>query len=365
MSELRASFETFHAMQDVPNLPRQAFRYKKSLESLQVVGGLINQEQPAQVAAFDQLVKGAASEGGLSVPEDAVGDVTASMEFIGKIVKGIGNILRSNHPKPGEHLGDKGWWTKEYKAAVVQLEDAIKKYYLNDSWLKKQTFVEGNVSGDGISPALTLGDKTYPGVEEALAAQKVVYDSYIPKYQAALDKWWAEIRKHDQEINKDLFNVDDLDERLKKVLKELNALPTPPVMSGLVGKSFDLLGGYVVTFGKDQVVLKEGGQAKAVEMPALDAAGVKKAAQLILNLLAWKSDLNKYFPDVRYGGGVYNDDGEPSREFYDESAYMDDYYNLVDFHAFSDTWLDGLDNDYLIKEKMIAALDRWIDRSIK
>jgi len=365
MSELRASFEAFHAVQDAPGLLQQACRYKKSLESLQVVGGIISQDDPAQVSAFDQLVKGAAVDGGVDVPASTVGDVTASMEFLDKLIKGVGQVLRRNDPKPGEHLGDKAVWSNEYKAAVTQLQSAIQKYYLNDSWLKKQIFVQGNISGDGISPYLTIGTTLYPDVEKALQAQKGVIDQYMSKYQPALDKWYTAIKQWDKEINEGLADVDDLDARLKKVLKEIRAMQSPTELAGLVGKTVELLGGYTVVFSKSGVITKEGKLPAAKELPALDAAGVKHAATLIIDLLNWGSSISKYFPDARYRGGVYNDDGKPSREFYDESAYMDDYYNLVDNHGFSDDWLYGLSSSYMIRNKLVVALDRWIDRSIK
>lgn len=296
---------------------------------------------------------------------------TISQEGIGEMFTRLKNFvqgkdehgIKGDEKKPGAKLksGDK-WWSDEYRKEIEQIRDAIKRYYLNPTWLDKQKFVTGSVDGKGIAGPLNfdgkLGDNllenVHKGIAWTLQKEKQWIDIVTP--------YDRQIQTIDTRVKKATTDSGNTDEKaldlVVKAIKEMQSLPEPKIPKD----SSCGLGNRNLMFDKhghvSAMVVKPLQTADKVK--ALTKEQVIEAAKLLLELL----DFDNVYARFKTPGWLDHSDGDEFNDWLNddhESVYFE-YYEM-DHHALDDKYVSCL--FYLIDEPaVLGALEKLIDRSI-
>jgi hypothetical protein len=364
MKPLRAAFEQFREAVEVMRGRQEMVAYKGSLESLQGMGASL---ESAHGDAFTGLVMEKAAQGGFHTDTPPT-DLNTSMEFLGKLIDKVKTAIAGTHKhvKPGakHDVNVRNQWQDEFKKAQTQLEKSIKDYYLNEKWLANQQFVEGDVKADDISPRLQYKGVVREDIVKAFDESSKAYDAMWNKFRPGCASYIKDIIAIDNELLKKgnpLKTIEEVDPLVKEAIAKCEALKTPTERSNMVGEVYTFLGPVTITFGKDRVTQKSEKTAKPVAtFKALDKEGVKSIASLIMKIVTdgWDGD------EPSIGWGVDHSDGEPLRKWYDDSSYLDEYYDHVSGHSIDDYWMYEANAMYQLYD-LIPALEHWIDRSIK
>lgn len=218
------------------------------------------------------------------------------------------------------------------------MEETLRKSILNDTWLKEQTFTHGSVSIKG--PAILKGGKA------SQAVTKVVQDLEKAATQNAqiAVKWIKPLEKAIAICQKGNF-TDYTADQLRELRPEMENLDYPQKLA-------------------EPPAL---GEAVALNLPALDQAGAKEVAQLLLKLYEERTVYpNKSMAAVRIrfpntNGGKIFEIKDPevkaaAREFVDGVESALDYYQE---NFFQDHFL-YYDNTL----ELGKALIQWVGKSV-
>lgn len=285
---------------------------------------------------------------------------TPSLEGLAALIrKGLQSLMSSK--KPGVLINTEG--KRAFSTILTNVGEAVRTKYTNQTWLKKQTLVEGDISGQGIASKLCIGgkfqDNFNAGIKQAISQQHSIEQQYargVNAYVKDLDAIHREVKKHCQD-------GETLDAYLKgTALKQLAALKTPTERVNMVGKTFHFLDNVVITFEKDGVGHKTEKGSVPEKIRALTLDEIPQVAELMLKLL---TDYNAYKWPFSSPPLDHEDSDDPVVNLYDDAAYADDYYDYMEWSPYEQRWTDAviyMHFDYL---DIAAALEQWIDRSIK
>lgn len=285
---------------------------------------------------------------------------TPSLEGLAALIrKGLQSLVSSK--KPGVLIDTEG--KRRFSEVLAQVGEAVRTKYTNDTWLKKQTLVDGEISGQGIASKLSIGgkfqDNFSTGIKQTLSQQTALERQYargVNAYVKDLDAIHREVKKHCQD-------GETLDAYLKgTALKQLAALKTPTERVNMVGKTFRFFDNVLVTFGKDLVDHKREQASAPAKIRPLTLAEIPQVAELVLDLL---TQYNTYKWPFSSPPLDHEDSADPVVRLYDDATYADDYYDYMEWSPYEQQWTEAmiwLHFDYL---EIAAALEQWIDRSIK
>lgn len=367
MSKLAAGLEQLESLLQQHYVTLEMRQFNSSLESLADLGRLV-EPGTRQAGAFLSLVDGSLSIAGQELPEEAQGDVTASLEFMDGMIEKLKIVLKGREavmakkPKPGEDAAFDGKrWSKEYDTACVKLRQNVKDFYTNDKWLDAQTFVVGTVNASDFSARFTYKGKIREDIAKAYEESSTEYDRLQAKYCPLVIAYTKNLIAIDKEVAKRTTGVEDvkiIDDVLRDAIKKMRALPHPITQMGSSVTQF--LGGCTLKFTKDSIDVKTEPLKPLATLPALDKAGVKAIGQLMLKVL----DLHENWPNIPYDG-VASDQGDDYQHHYDESAVMDEYYDICELNALDWELSEPVYTPFFRMQDIIGALDKWVDRSVK
>lgn len=295
---------------------------------------------------------------------------TISQEGIGELFTRLKNYvqgkdehgIKGDEKKPGTKIKAEHWWAPEYKKEIDQVRDAIKRYYLNPTWLDKQKFVTGTVDGKGIAGPLNfdgrLGDDPLSNIPKGLQWTYAREKQWV----TILNQYDKQLRTIDERVKKATTGSNNTDEKAHALvinaMKEMRALPKPKLpKDNTCG-----LGNRNLTLDKDgdvqTAVVKPLQTTNALK--ALTKEQVVEAAKLLLKLL----DHEDVYDRIKGPSWLDHSDGDDFNDWLNdnhESDYME-YYDF-DHHAMNQTYMDGV-FDLLDEPGLLAAIEKWIDRSI-
>lgn len=344
-----------------------------SLEALIDYGNMIDANDQSKVSNFQR------------VADSVLYPITGTMistESLDISLEGLGSMLAkvkdfvSGRKKEilGKMAGREGKKYHEYDKEVAKTIAAVRsqltKFHLNASWLDKQEFNTGEISGDGISNNVLVDGK----LPEGFPAD---YIKHIDKFVGVCNGITSEVKQYGEKITAlhskicavaDKTNPDndaELDKLaavIKDVTAEFKRLPQPPKSTLL---PLHVAGNWKL-FTKDKAFVAErvkgDGPAKVA---ALDKDGVIACAKSILKALDVYSELYGQF----YSIGTDHSDGAKLNEFIDSShdvgAALDEWYDLTYHQTFYDCGYHK--HEYIAEGQLEVAksFDRWMERSIK
>lgn len=263
---------------------------------------------------------------------------------------------------------------------LKELMEFLNKYYLNQAWLSKQTFVSGNVSGADLAEALTRNNKFSP---ETFAADLTKYagelKAFATKYLAAAQKHSDEIEALDEKLIAAVKALDsqqpDYEDQVmvlfRDTVKKMRAVSDPVK---LAGTHFKMLGNAQTAIkqwrysgdpgancdGAINVLIKP--VAPVAEVPAVTPETVKTLVSAIISLYETSHMLDESKPqwcDHSDGdhGFMRIAEGKDERLWSEYGGLM--YWQA---HARRLFWDLGLEKNTSIA---VIAVLKWIDRSIK
>lgn len=157
-----------------------------------------------------------------------------SMESLGSVISTVRSLFgwgsKKREPEPNKE-------PRYHK----ELMDFLNKYYLNQGWLSKQVFVEGNVSGEGLAEALTRNNKFDPqNFVSDLAKYAGEFKSFATRYMDAVNKHSDQISSIDEKLVADIKAIDekqpDYDDRVLKLMrdavKQMKSVADPVKLAG-------------------------------------------------------------------------------------------------------------------------------------
>jgi len=340
----------------------------------------LRQEHPEQkeaiYAAGELLKQLALAE---DVPQELAEKINVSQEGLGDFITKIKKVFGgSGKPTPSKYKGKKRkefmedvkTYDREFQFALNEFEQAIKKYFLNDSWLYKQTMVEGKVSGEGICQPLSIGGKFDGDFEKAIRDGLGRYGK-LETYRRECVEYGLKISSIDDKLCKQtsglkVDNEEDekkVEELVRKEIEVIRAFKKPSVK----GLPTEYMGGDVLKtindkrFGEHYDVEPSKLKVESRELDALDRDGVKKAAKLMLEIIKFLED--RVVNESWYMQGSTDDDGQDLRDFYDSVFAVDEYYDVSHWQTLMQLY--DISELYNRLVNVLSALEKYIDRSIK
>jgi len=315
-------------------------------------------------ASAQQTAEQVAMAGGAALAMEGLGDVFSRIKnaIQGKDAKGV----KASDAKPGSKLDHEGSrWLPEGQKAIQELHEAIDKYYLNPTWIDKQTFVAEPVKASDFSQAFAINDRASPDPFAAIEEGVRKNNTFIEQWNKVLGETDAQVQKVDAALGKALKAAKDEEAKhalVKKAVKDLQAIPYPTARLPKIQGT--LLGNVVPSVDQNDWVttVSKKTPTPVDTLPALDAAGVKRAAEIIKQLLV--TDDNNFVKGTAYFNWLDHSDGGDVAEFVDGSnADQDEYYELYYHQTPEQMWY--FDFGAFDVVQVAAALEKWIDRSIQ
>lgn len=214
-----------------------------SLECFKLVTSMedaLEQDRQAEATAnLLELVNTLPAEEGNKVLEcvselQGVSSDALSMEALGTLIPTIRSLF--------------GWGSKKREPEVnkeprhyTELMTFLNKYYLNQGWLSKQIFVEGNVSGESLAEALTRNNKFDAARFTAdLTKYASEFKSFATKYMDAVNKHSDQIEAIDEKLIADIEALDKTQSNyedqvmslVRNAVKQMKAVSDPVKLAG-------------------------------------------------------------------------------------------------------------------------------------
>lgn len=292
--------------------------------------------------------------------------LSISHEGFGDAINKIAKLFSAK--KPEQLLGDdeKEHYKEMNKGANKLVED-IKSTYLNDSWLKKQSLVEGEISAGDFSMFLVLDGKLTDPIGN-LKETKRRWDKLQNWLKSNVGSYDREIQRIDNELHQAYDKLknpteEDAENLFKQAVDKINKLKDP--LDGYPFSTLTFLRGRRVEKGKqidDLVGLitvnKDPKQfdLSVEKLPALNRTDIKEVANILCLLLQ-----REYFESFYPNGTDHSDGKINENDMNRTSSSFDEYYDLTYYQRMWDLYVP-----YPIREdEIIRALERWINRSIK
>ena len=297
-----------------------------------------------------------------------------SMESLSTIIQAAKQAFGIKSPEQRRKLAHneviKGSILKNRQA----IQEYLKKYFGNDSWLSKQEFNE-EVSTTGLTPALSMGGKFLSSLSEVEHA--VNETRQLATKADGLMKQMAKkveaIRDHYEKPITAAIEADDRDEVTKlgnKAAAEFASVEKP---------IFSLANSHYITgqqMYKHQWPKTEHGWARGHQfwmevrdvparapekIKALTSDELKQAAKLIETLFQWADEKVYWNSWLDYTGG---DDFITELHRFDESVYME-FIDAWNYQTAHQVFEEALPHPYSVGPAVVGALLHWMDRSVK
>jgi hypothetical protein len=352
-----ASMECFKlvtSMEDALAYGRQAQATVGLLES---ISGMDDQAKAEELLGHVAVMQG--------VSPDSV-----SMESLGSLIAVVRKLFGRKKKTTEEKEPSKE--PEELKELMAFLN----KYYLNATWLNKQEFVQGTVSGEGLAEKLTR-DKKF---NDATLVKDFV--KYATEFTAFMDKHTALLKDHAYAVlhvdNELVAAVEALDKQspdyekqvldlTRQYVKKFRALALP---SDWFAKSrFKFMGNVMAgdkkwPSGEVSAASVDQGPVKPVATVApvsntQDVIALAKACIAIYE--AYSRFDNTFFPYGDHSDGKHR--WCEVVEYADEKLWQE-YMNEMDHHGHADIQTRYINYEDHLTGAVIAIL-KWIDRSIK
>lgn len=336
-----------------------------------------------RLAAFHNANSGVLESAGELLKQlvisQGISEASVSTEGFVDLLRNVKNALtgkdshgvKGTDKKPGQYVGmhDKRQYGPEGQKAIDELVKALDKYYLNDNWLNAQALETEEINGSDISIHLVIDNKlgNDPLGNIDIAIKRV--ENWVDKWHPHVAKFEQSVVDIDNRVKKETAGA-DLDDQvaIDKVwagIKEFKALKLPfdqmPKMEGTsLGNRVPHLN--TTKHGSEidyEIKVKPTPVAK---MAPLTKEQIKKAANYI-KLIYGKGD--GLIKDIQWLSWLDHSDGSNFNDWLDEAdngAFMD--YYMYDHHAGNQMFVEG-SWDFIDDYTLAAALERWIDRSIK
>lgn len=297
-----------------------------------------------------------------------------AMESMSTIIAGVKKAFGIKTPEQKRKYEHNAVMQKDIQNGRDAIEEYLKKYFGNATWLARQEFNE-EVSSTGLAQPLSLNGKFLSDISQvesavnetiALARKadgmlgqmsqhvKAVRAKYVPKLQAAIK---AEDRAAVEALG-------------RQAVAEFRAIERP-VLS-LAGSSFitgetifkeeppkhhgDYPRGHQYWLGRKVV------PAKAPEkIKALTSAEIQRAVKIIETLLKVSKENFYWHGWLDFSGG---DDFSEELQNFDESVYMD-FYDVWDYQSVDQVFTGALPHADVYGQAVVVALLHWMDRSIR
>lgn len=296
-----------------------------------------------------------------------------SLESLGDLISTIRSLFGSKKKTKTDTGENKE--PKHYR----ELMEFLNKYYLNSSWLSKQTFRTGTVSGVDLAEALTRNNKfdpvTFSGDLTKYAAE---FKSFFTKYTAAVRKHSDQIQAIDEQLVKDVKALDENQADYKKQViqlvrtatKKMIAVPDPVK---LVGAKFKLLGNRQTSikqwrYSGDPGSNCDGAVTEVIrevnpvdQVPVVDQKDVKALVDAVISLYETIKTIDESFPN-------WCDHSDDDHEF---MTVVEDEDTLLWSQYGTNMYWQGQSRRLLwdlklgdSTSKAVIAVLKWIDRSI-
>ncbi|MNX66663.1 hypothetical protein D3C86_977630 [compost metagenome] len=304
------------------------------------------------------------------LPIDAV-ESDVSMEGLGSIIDTVRKLFGR---KKKTDLSEKE--PSKEPEELKELMSFLNKYYLNSSWLNRQQFAEGTVSGEGLAEKLTR-DKKF---NDAFIVKDFV--KYANELSVFLDKHTELLKTHAHAVlkvdNELVAEVGALNKQspdyekqvldlTRQYIKKFRDLPLP---SDWFSKSrFKFMGNHVAGEKK-----WSNSYTSAFTVPQGDVASVQTVKPItsthdVISLA--KACIVIYEAYSRYDDTFlpYGDHSDGRHDWVEVVEYADDklwkeYMNEMDHHGHRDIQSRYIRYEEHLTGAVIAIL-KWIDRSVK
>ncbi len=327
-----------------------------------VVKSIINMANPHSIVI--KMVDGISTEqyDMEGIGDILVGGVVAIANTLGAIYEGGMSIVQNRSKKPGmQHSNEDNLRTKEADAARAKVKGFLESHYLNDRWLSNQKFVTGDVSGT-YSKAFSLegkNDDPFGNIEKAdKNLGKVLY-----VWNGIVDSLSENILDHDEDVAIEASKIETKEPTTalwKKAVVDLQHIIDDVPWNKFPNKT--------MLTGNVSLVLKDNKITHVVEptlkdrdtLPALGKDGVKKAAQLIKDIMFSKKLST-------YGLEMYGVRGGPSvinRAETIAPGCTKEYLKIGDEERLDNIFVVPI-NRAINTLELIRALEHWINASIK
>ena len=292
-----------------------------------------------------------------------------STEAFGQMMTNLKKmILGDDRQSKKDHLPTKPWMTdKEVKAVETYISD----YFGNAAWLSKQQF-NTTVSSSGIIQPLSYDGK-FPTSGELNAIE-----GYISDYKTKAGKfngWLTSMNNAAQATYKKFegpilaaIKADDRDkfeELAKAACKAFADIDAPmfkmPETKVIGGRRVFVKSHPTSPFDKKAISAEEVKVTSPATIPALDKAGMLKAAGIVKEMLKMESQMSFYRPWLDF-----EDDSDFSNKIheYDEDWYMN-FYDQYYFQTIDNNVIGGFPTPRHVSGQVVLALLAWMDRSVK
>lgn len=349
-------------------LQQEAKHFIASLEGIIDYGKSINSNDAVAVDRFQRVADA------IVYPTTGQmvggGDYAASMEGLANILDTIKRAFKRDRPESGKMMDE----AKNFREMRPALEKALKEvdqYYLNDQWLKKQSFKEGDVNLGALYGELCIDGKL---PEDVAKAYREIMDKALPdlkKYLDAVRDYGKDIDQLNDALAKaagkvkadDDASIETFEDEVKKAIAAAKKLKLPVERAGLIGVKHTLMGGKVLGFDRNGPSIK-GSVSGSGSLPTLDGVGVKALAEQMKRALELYHD-KSYFTLA----GIYpTDETSAIRTLFGDNVADDainDWWDQVSFHALDNTGMFDHISMIFDQINIIKAMSVWIEGSIK
>jgi hypothetical protein len=289
----------------------------------------------------------------------------ASMEGLNDFFKGVRHFFSSK--KPGEKIKNTKWNDAGYNKVVVGFNKSIKDFYTNDSWLKSQYFVTGEIECSDFIKCLAIGDTVGKDVYKDVMGFEAPFKKLHAGYVDDCNRYAQELSMlFNDTYNKQHANSksgNDNKESEKIILDEFLAAVKKVEVPSVGGSSFGCIGGYVVTPVADKAPKIEQVSPKGelpTTLPALTKEQVKEMAKLMLVMGRWLERSCFLFVEM------FVDEDECFQEdFLKYNSLPEELEEICDVGLLWYNVQCGVFDLYANILTVMGALESWIDRSIK
>lgn len=297
-----------------------------------------------------------------------------SVEALGSLIPAIRSLFgMGKRKKKEEDSRDK------LPESNNQLIEFLDKFYLNQSWLAAQEFIEGTVAGTDLSSALGRDGKFNPVTFPAdIVRFSKEFELFLKKYRDAVTKYSGEILALDKALVKEIDALDDKAKGYEETVIDL-VRATAKKMYGLndpakiAASKFKLMGSYQTGVVKESYNRKpEGNHLKAVIEPSKEVVPVERVPAIsrdkVKDIAAAVLHISKVLEDFDETYYLWPDHSDGRHEFLTAVEGTDDdlwelYGNLMYKQSQTRRLLNSLNFYYPIPDVIVGAL-KWIDRSI-
>ena len=326
----------------------------------------VHSNSPEVIESTGRLVKQLVIAQGISaetVSQEGLFDLITKVKnaLTGRDSKGI----KPSDRKPGQKLAEDREYTKEGRAAIKALQEALDKFYLNDKWLSNQTLINGDIKANDFSSALIMDNKIGTDPLSNIETAKKRIEAWSGKWYPIVKKFHDQIRMIDETVKNETKGAKPDDkEAIKKVHEAIVAfnnlrLPTEdfPKFEGTS------TGNLIVAVDKHGYVNSTVTTTpiSVDTLPALNKEQIKRAAEYIKLFYSNDKSFIKEMPWLKW---IDHSDGSSFNDFlYDIEDDSAEKYYTYDHHAGDRMFIEGV-WDLFDEYSVAKALEKWIDRSI-